>query len=189
MNDLTPAVANVDKAWIQTASGGKFHILDPRLDEIHITDIAHALSMMCRFTGHVRKFYSVAEHSYHASTIVPKEDALWALLHDSPEAYIADMNRPLKHFTNVGHTYIAIEETIMSSICKKFHLPEEAPESVKIADRLMLYTEKAQLMPPMDWEHKWSEDEKAADCQVFGWLPKQAETMFLYRYYELTKHL
>ena len=115
MTDKDPADdvkihVDVDRAWIQTYTGGKFHLLAPRQEEINIVDIAHALSMMCRFTGHVRRFYSVSEHSWHASYLVPKQDALWALLHDASEAYMADMNRPLKHFTAIGPAYLKVEK-------------------------------------------------------------------------------
>ena len=169
-------------AWIQTAGGGIFHILEPQQDEIRITDIAHALSMMCRFTGHVRRFYSVAEHSYYASLLVPPQDALWALLHDSPEAYIADLNRPLKHCTPVGATYMEIEERIMDVIAVKFGLPLEAPASVKEADRALLYAERDQLLPPYPWDKKWSENEEPAKMHISGWLPEQAREIFLQRF-------
>jgi len=49
--------------WIQVHSGRQFWPLDPRAEEIDIGDIAHALSLVCRFTGHVKEFYSVAQHS------------------------------------------------------------------------------------------------------------------------------
>jgi hypothetical protein len=142
LDEMVGYTVNTSKAWIQTASGGVFHILEPRQNEILITDIAHALGMMCRFTGHVRRFYSVAEHCVHASRIVPPQDALWALLHDSPEAYIADLNRPLKHFTAVGGVYKTVEETIMNAICTKFQLPFMQPQTVHEADTAMLYAEK-----------------------------------------------
>ena len=178
-----------DKARIQTASGGQFHILDPRQDEINIEDIGHALSKMCRFTGHVRKFYSVAEHSVHASRIVPPQDALWALMHDSSESYIADMNRPLKHFTPVGPVYKEIEKKVMAAICEKFRLPEGQPESVTEADTALFYAEKEQLMPPMEWDTKWGVKETPAKVQVRCWNSDIAKTVFLYRFYELTNQL
>lgn len=188
--DTTPGCyVDVSKAWIQTASGGKFHILDPQQSEIHITDIAHALSMMCRFTGHVRRFYSVAEHSVHASRIVPANDALWALLHDASEAYIADLNRPLKHFTAVGPTYMTVEAKIMLAICQKFRLSATQPESVHVADTAMLYAEKDQLMPPVEWETKWGSDQKSAKVETRCWAPDVAKAMFLSRYYELTDQI
>src|SRR5271170_7300011 len=102
---MTSTSVDPKRAWIQTYTGGVFHILDPQQNEIYIKDIAHALAMQCRFTGHVRKFYSIAEHCVLGSHIVPKKLALQFLLHDASEAYIADINRPLKHYTGVGAAY------------------------------------------------------------------------------------
>jgi hypothetical protein len=189
MDNVSGFSVDISKAWIQTASGGIFHILNPQQSEILITDIAHALSMMCRFTGHVRRFYSVAEHSVHASRIVPPQDALWALLHDASEAYIADLNRPLKHFTAVGPIYSEVEAKIMNAICTKFHLAAEQPQSVHDADTAMLYAEKLQLMPPKEWDVRWSTDQTPADVQTRCWAPDVAKAMFLSRYYELTDQI
>ena len=82
--------------WIQTFTGRAFYVLDPRPEDVDIEDIAHALSMQCRFAGHCREFYSVAQHSVTASWLVPPEDALWGLLHDAAEAYVVDLPRPIK---------------------------------------------------------------------------------------------
>ena len=156
--DAVDAVDAVDanRAWIQTYSGGVFHILDPQQEEILITDIGHALGMLCRFTGHVRRFYSVAEHSVLGSKLVPQKDALWFLLHDASEAYLNDINRPLKHFTGVGPSYLPVESVVMKAICKKFRLLEEEPASIKKIDNAMLFAEKEQLLVPMEWEDRKS---------------------------------
>jgi hypothetical protein len=180
--------SDVKRAWIQTFLGGTFHILDPQQDEIHIRDIGHALAMQCRFTGHVRRFYSVAEHCVLGSRLVPEKDALWFLLHDASEAYIADINRPLKHFTEIGPAYIPVEAAIMRSVCQKFRLPSEEPTSIKKADNAMLFAEKEQLLAPMEWELKPDEG-KAANIKVKCWAPEVAEVEFLHRFYELTNQL
>ena len=179
-------VVDADKAWIQTFSGGKFHLLAPRQDEIHIVDIAHALSNICRFTGHVREFYSVAEHSIHASYLVPAEDAFWALLHDASEAYCADLNRPLKHYTAIGPVYKEVEERVMDAICDRFGLSHVEPKSVYDADGLMLYAEKEQLMPRMEWDTRWQVP-VAANVVLKCWSPKIGKQKFLKRFNELHK--
>jgi uncharacterized protein len=193
---VTGVHVDASKAWIQTYSGGIFHILDPKQDEINIKDIGHSLAMQCRFTGHVRHFYSIAEHCVLGSFIVPKKHALRFLMHDASEAYIADINRPLKHFTGVGAAYLPVEENIQDAIHEKFHLqlldhdcavPE--PACIKEADNAMLYAEKEQLLPPMDWETKWGADTKAADVKILCWAPEVAEVEFLHRYYELAGKL
>lgn len=176
------------RAWIQTASGGVFHLLDPRPEEIKIEDIAHALGMLCRFTGHGRFFYSVAEHSVRASHIDQK-NPLWALMHDASEAYMADMNRPLKHFTQAGPAYSEVEKIVMEAICAKFGLKTEQPESVHKADRMMLCIEKDQLMWPMEWDVSWGESPKKLDIKLSCWSPQIAKAEFLHRFYELTGQL
>lgn len=57
---MTARVSRGD--WMQTYTGRRFYPLDPRPDEIDPEDIAHALSLLCRYGGHVDRFYSVAEH-------------------------------------------------------------------------------------------------------------------------------
>src|ERR1700732_5397995 len=131
----------IERAWIQTYSGGQFHILAPQQHEILITDIGHSLAMQCRFTGHARRYYSVAEHSVLGSYIVLVQYALRFLLHDGSEAYIADLNRPLKHFTGVGSSYLPVEEAITEAINLKFNIIGEEPACIKDADNAMLFAE------------------------------------------------
>src|SRR5665213_153577 len=84
--------------WMQTYTGKQYWPCDPRPEEVFIIDIAHALSQMCRYSGHCIHFYSVAEHSVllsrYASTLETKK---WSLLHDASEAYITDIIRPVSY--------------------------------------------------------------------------------------------
>ena len=82
--------------WIQTYTGRKFHPLDPAMTDFDLRDIAHSLSLLCRFNGHCLRFYSVAEHSVRVSRILPDDLKLWGLLHDAGEAYLTDLPRPVK---------------------------------------------------------------------------------------------
>jgi len=131
--------------WIQTYTGKRFNLLDPDIDSIDIEDIAHALSMQCRYTGHTLVFYSVAEHSVHVSRITDSSDSLWGLLHDASEAYLGDVASPLKH-SGLMQGYIALEERVQAAICQKFGLPLTMPKSVKLADETLLATEKRDIM-------------------------------------------
>jgi hypothetical protein len=166
--------------WFQTASGLAFFHGDPRPEEIKIGDIAHALSLTCRFGGHVKQFYSVAQHCVHVSNLVPDELALQGLLHDAPEAYTGDMVNPLKRqmpeFTRVEHA-------IWKVIATKFGLPEILDSKVKEADLVALATERRDLMadPPMPWsidELKVGPDPSTIE----PWSPKIAEREFLLRF-------
>lgn len=103
--------------WIQTFSGGQFWPLDPRADEVKLTDIAHQLAKICRFGGATLDFYSVAEHSLRVADLVPPELRLQALLHDAAEAYCGDVVRPLKR--NLAG-YDAMESRIAFAIGEKF---------------------------------------------------------------------
>lgn len=138
------------KPWMQTYSGKKFDLLEPTQESIDINDIAHALSNLCRYTGHTEHFYSVAQHSIIAAANVPEENKLCALLHDATEAYINDISRPLKALLP---EYRKIEDRIWHEIADKFYLPYEMPESIKKADIRLLATEKRDLLTvePDEW--------------------------------------
>lgn len=82
--------------WILTNSAKPMSLVRPRADLVTPEDIAHSLAYICRFNGHCKHHYSVAQHSLLVASIVPDEDQLPALLHDAAEAYVGDMVRPLK---------------------------------------------------------------------------------------------
>ncbi|HZS43385.1 MAG TPA: hypothetical protein VFA52_04340 [Candidatus Paceibacterota bacterium] len=177
---------NLEKAYIITYVGRQFFLLKPNIEDINILDIGHSLAMQCRWTGHTKYHYSIAQHSWYCSYIGSEEEALYRLLHDASEAYLGDMNRPLKHFTEAGDAYREVEKPLQSMIYKKFGLEETEPESVKIADNMMLYAEKAQLLNTKCPEAEiWLPGEISADVCIHKWLPEQAEEKFLQRFYEL----
>lgn len=137
--------------WMQTYTGIAFFPLDPRVADIDPDDIAHALAMICRYGGHTRRFYTVAEHCVKMSQAVSPENALWALLHDATEAYVGDMIRPLKRQIL---QYRDIERNLMDHICARFDLDPTEPEEVYEADNRILLDERAALMvtpPPLPW--------------------------------------
>lgn len=167
--------------WILTYTGRQFWPLDPRPDEVCIEDIAHALSMLCRFGGHCSIFYSVAEHSVNTSRIVSQEFAMAALLHDAAEAYVVDIPRPLKRYLS---NYSTVEQVVWMSITKRFGIPNELPEEVKQADIAMLKAEASQIMAahPTAWESY----KIAANVKIVGLPPQYAKCLFMDRFIELS---
>jgi len=161
--------------------------MDPSVDEVRIEDIAHALSLQCRYAGHCTEFYSVAEHSVRASYIVPQEDRLWALMHDASEAYLVDLPRPVKRYSEIGAHYKNAEERLMLVICAKFGIDHVEPSSVKAADDIMLMTEKRDLMP--NSPAKWRETSEPLAEIIRPWIPSVAEQRFLRRFECLTQIL
>ena len=181
-----------DSCWIETFMGKKFYILNPTEEMVCIEDIAHALSNQCRWTGHVSRFYSVAEHSIWVSRLCTPRDAMWGLLHDASEAYLCDLSRPVKHGSGIGPMYRQLEAKLMAVICKRFGLPEEMPHSVHAADNAMLFAEKKQLMTSIEWDndsiHTWdASGGKNLDVQIVGYGPYGAKHLFLERFRALEK--
>lgn len=168
--------------WMQTYTGRRFFPMDPRAEEIDPLDIAHALSLLCRYNGHVDRFYSVAEHCVLMSYAVRHEVALWALLHDATEAYVGDMIRPLK---GSMPDYRDAEDRVMAAIVERFGLQSlHMPAEVKAADSRILLTERDELMKVAP--HAWAVDHlEPLPVNVQGWDPGVAEAMYLARLHEL----
>ena len=170
--------------WMQTYSGIAFYPMAPHHEEIVLTDIGHALSMLCRYGGHTSRFYSVAEHCVRMSRAVSPENALWALLHDATEAYMGDMIRPLKRSMPA---YVEAEDRLMQAICDRFDIDHEIPAEVHEANSRILLDERAALLgqPPQPWNAAL-EAMKPLGVHISGWSPEVAEFEYVHRYYALT---
>lgn len=146
---------------------GLVDVLNLQPDDIHIEDIANALANTCRFGGHVREFYSVAQHSVLVCRLCPYKLKLQGLLHDAAEAYIGDIVGPIKAHTllhlaapliNVMRVQ-ELEQKILDVVFQCFGLPPGPlhPEVIE-ADRAMLEVEiqnlvkdkQPQLLSPLD---------------------------------------
>lgn len=173
--------------FITTFTGKRVNVVELRPEDICIEDIAHALSQLCRFTGHCRETYSVAEHSIIASRHVPVGLAFEALLHDAAEAYVNDLSRPLKHHPEM-QGYIAIEQRVDHVVRQAFGLPlfERPPymhPTIKDVDNKLVVTEARALLA----ESSWTAGHPALDGvqPLFCWPAKRAEALFLSRYDQL----
>lgn len=164
-------------SFMQTFTGRQYWPCDPRPHEVFIEDIAHSLSLQCRYAGHCLRFYSVAEHSVLiarslAATHAP-EVALAGLLHDAPEAYCVDIPRPLKpYLTN----YRAIEQDNWLAIAMRYQLDRELPREVHDADNRIIADELVNLVP-MPWHARYAGKELGVRLRY--WSPEEAELEFL----------
>ena len=132
-------------SYILTYKKKEFYPLEPRIEDIDIEDIAHALSLLCRANGHFKHFYSVALHSincaYEAQARGYSQNVILAcLLHDGSEAYLADITRPVKKHL---HKYLEIEDVLQNKIFEKWvpSLSEEERKQVFEIDDAILYYE------------------------------------------------
>ena len=170
---------------ILTCRGSYFDFTCPEESEFDIYVIAHALSHLCRFTGHVLQFYSVAQHSVLVSQLVPPHLAMQGLLHDAAEAFIGDVAAPLKRLLP---DYKAIERRVEAAVLARFGLPAELDVEVKAADLKALDVERRELMPPHE-ANDWGLHGIGA---VYTALPAlrshDARQLFLDRFFALGGH-
>lgn len=178
-----PVVTALNQAGINTFTGAR---VDPRSmqpDQVSIADIAHALSLQCRFGGHCSKFYSVAEHCLLVSSLCTPENALWGLLHDAGEAYLLDLPAPLKDAGHpLGLYYTIAEASVLETIAEHFALSLPVPDQVRAADRAALSTEWRDLMPTSPPPAGLPSPISRSICPM---TPAAAEALFLERYAQL----
>lgn len=169
--------------WMTTYTGGMFWLLDPRPEEVFIEDIAHALSLICRYNGHIKGFYSVAQHSILVSQNCNRDYALHGLLHDAAEAYVGDLISPIKRLLP---NYKVIEEKIITAIYKKYSIKitKKCQQEIKYWDNALLATEVRDLIPHKYLNWKFEAPPLESPIKKL-WGPKTAERLFLKRFKEL----
>lgn len=180
------AEKQVDRGpWIETSSGAAFFPQDPRPEDLDIRVIAHALSNKCRFTGHCRCFYSVAQHSVLTLQEaqlrhLPHLELCQALLHDAAEAYLPDVARPLHGlFPELSR----LEMKIMLAVARKWEFLWPMSVNVKACDNALLAREAIALMPSRGegWDLPW----EASQVQVVPWHPEMARDRFIIAFRDL----
>ena len=157
-------------------TGTRFWPTEPDPDKIDPLDIAHALSNICRYAGHVRKFYSVGEHSCRVYELVSKENKAHAILHDASEAYTADLVAPLKYLPEFKE-YREIEERLTESVWIRFGLSGPLPEEVDIIDKQLRNNEMRDLK---NIEPK-NNGRAPINMVISPWTPARANREFLKR--------
>lgn len=136
--------------YIETVLGNKFFIEHPVFD---IKEVIHALGMQCRYTGHSKRFYSVAEHSVMVANLCALYnlgDPFEGLMHDGAEAYLSDIAAPWKALLP---DYKKLEAKIEGPMREWLGLPRVLSDGVKRADWLALFVEARSLIPSRasDW--------------------------------------
>lgn len=199
MNLLAPPEDTIDTSmtepWSVTVySGALLDVSKLSEDDIDIGDIAHALSLQCRYNGHCRFHYSVAQHCVAVSKFVLEQTkdyraGLAALLHDASEAYIQDIVRGCKRMMPA---YIALEHNIQDRIFKRFGLPdyESFHDVIKSWDNRVLKSEVLALIRGQgrDWSG-FEAVEPAPGLKITEIAPVTAEQMFLIVYQNLAEKL
>lgn len=172
--------------FISTPSVERFYFLDPKVEDIRILDIAHALSLTCRFGGHCSIFYSVAEHSIILAKILEDEGAepltvLAGLLHDAEEAYLPDIPHPIKARMPEAQ---AIYRTLEKIIDLKFNILDADWTRIRSLDRRLCITEAKALGV---WNKHWEDAGRPLDVKLFLWSSDDAKQLFIINFLELSE--
>lgn len=176
MSRMTPTILTIE--------GEYFDFTAPEKWRGSIRTVAHALAHICRFGGHTRRFYSVAQHCVLMSYLVPPEHALHALLHEAGEPFAGDMPAPLKMLLP---EYKALEKRIEAAVLTRFNLHPKLPDCIKRADLVLLATEQRDLMTRGAGE-VWTslEGVEPLPRRIRPWPIFWARWRFLWRYRQLT---
>jgi hypothetical protein len=183
-NDAPPVAG----PYLQTVSGRRVNPFDPDPAQLDAGDIARALANQCRFGGHSRVFYSVAQHCVIVSRVVEErggdiEDVFAALMHDASEAYLGDMPHPIKHRSALGAAFRDAEAGLEAAIRDRFKIKANVPE-VKRVDRALLATER-RTFSAETWHWPELDDVEPLDLELTAWSPDKAADEFTRRYAEL----
>lgn len=175
---------------IVTYTGRAVDPLDMKPEDLHILDIAHSLSLQCRFTGHVRKFYSVAQHSVLCAELALERhmalvDPLALLLHDASEAYLSDIARPVKRAVGFGERYGEVEDGIQAVVAKAWGLEYPFPPLIHMVDETLLRAEQRDLMRPFPDGPEYPEPPLSYPQRIEPLSPAEAELQFLRTYHKL----
>lgn len=179
---------------IETFTGRYLDFLAPMPSQVCVEDIARGLSMTCRFSGQVSRFYSVAEHATRVADDVFERTSSYglafaALHHDSHEAYMTDWPSPLKQA--LGNDFFnSIADDIDEAIARAFGIRFEdfKHHEIKDADERALRDEASVLKRSRGVGSHWNnhslpEITIRLDCLD----PSDAEADFLLQHHLLTK--
>lgn len=161
-------------------------LLDPtqlRPQHVDIGDIAHSLANTCRFRGHCREFYSVAQHSVIVSNALPSDLQMTGLLHDASEAYLVDLPRPLHTlFPQIS----TLHDQVMDVISEALGFVWPMPKEVRVVDDMAC---EAEMRDIMGREGRKLANGRKLDAPIVPVGPDEAKLLFLDRFEELEHEL
>lgn len=177
-----------NRPWMQTASGGKFHLINPEPAQVDIKDIAEALAKQSRFGGHTQTFfYSIAQHNCLLVDLLPLAAKPYGLLHDAYTAYTGELMKPVRDMLNAKAGYdiwSIVTADIKRATHEAFGLqwpPHHAVQNmVREADRIMLATERRDILADgPNWEIPLPAPDKKT---IRAWTWVEAHENFLERF-------
>lgn len=185
---------NEEVVWIETYTGRHVNPLQLKPEDIDIKDIAHSLSMLCRFVGHCKWLYTVGQHSIHVANLVDgarginqdwtlekhNRTCLAALLHDGGEVYLSDLSRPVKH-SGLFKQYRELEKVVTGRIMERYGCTGVDWGLIKRMDDTMLATEAAHLM--FSGGSGWYLPEPALSHDVPKMDAEEVEELFTERFF------
>lgn len=185
-----------DNTYIRTFTGRRYWPLYPHAADVDVVDIAHALAYKCRYAGHVRRFYSVAEHAVRLKREADVRRRTWAeryaaLHHDDGEGYLPDIARPVK---KAMPGFYDIERANELVICHALGVQYPFPDIVHELDSRALTDEMMALLPYRDWDGElyghgpgtWRYGKPLGlPGDELGWEPEVAMAAFLAEHYAM----
>ena len=179
--------------WQQTATGRAFFLADPRPEEVHIQDVAHALSYQCRYNGHARSFYSIAQHAVLVSQWM-EEDGCSAglcyagLHHDSAEAYTGDIVSQIKFIVPEVRV---LEERVEAAVFEALGVSDgpSIRRLVKEYDLIALSTEVRDLLSENLTEFSWGDLPPPRGETIIPFSPATVREIFRSRHYDLQRRM
>jgi hypothetical protein len=184
--EQTPRLYQVEDGWIETYTGQQFFFKHAADQEIRLADVAHSLSMQCRYNGHTLRFYSVAEHAVLLALAAERDgrtplECLTMLHHDDGEYIISDLPRPIKVLLPA---FKAAEAQVETAVARAFGTIYPFPDWLKDMDTRALVDERRQAMSASG--HEWGTDGmEPVGIVLRFWGPSEAKEMFLWMHNRL----
>lgn len=185
--------SSTTQTWIRTFKGHKVDLALPTNDVIDLEDIAHALSLLCRFNGHVPQLYSVGQHSILVSRQIRLKGhnamaQLLGLMHDAPEAYLGDMTTPEKNLPGMRKIYDKYHDYFQQVIANTFYLKwtGQRAEQVHLADKMVCAAEMRAMMPSEDWRDL---EHPPVEGEILPWYPEVTKKLFISIFHSLKEKL